>query len=310
MSADLSFYFTNMTTLYTQHDSNIRKTWLLMTVFLVLIVAIGFAFNYAYGAPEVLYGAIVFSIVMNFFAYWKSDSVALALSHAKPIARESNEELFRIIENLAITAGLPMPRVYLINDPQINAFATGRNAKHAAIAVTSGALERLDRNELTGVLAHELSHIGNNDILISSVAVVLAGLISLLANWFVHWGVGRNDDRESNGNAVVMAIAIVAVILAPIAATLIQMAISRKREYLADASGALLTRYPEGLASALEKIGADAQPMRGASTSTSHLFISNPFKGRQAKSWLTNLFATHPPLEDRIRILRGMNTDR
>ncbi len=302
-----------MATLYTQHDSNIRKTWLLMTVFLALIVAVGFAFSYVYNTPEVLYAAVALSIGMNFFAYWKSDSVALALSHAKPIARENNEELFRIIENLAITAGLPMPRVYLINDPQINAFATGRNAKHAAIAVTSGALERLDRNELSGVLAHELSHIGNNDILVSSVAVVLAGLISLLANWFLRWGMfgnRRSDDRDNSGNAVTMAIAIVAVILAPIAATLIQMAISRKREYLADASGALLTRYPEGLASALEKIGADAQPMRGASTSTSHLFIANPFKGSQAKSWLTNLFSTHPPLEDRIRILRGMNTDR
>jgi heat shock protein HtpX len=298
-----------MTTLYTQHDSNIRKTWLLMTMFFLLIIAIGFLFDYVYGAPQILYFAVALSVGMNFMAYWKSDAVALALSRAQPIARVGHEELYRIIENLCITAGLPMPRVYLISDMQINAFATGRNAKHAAIAVTQGALERLDKNELTGVLAHELSHIGNNDILVSSVAVVLAGLISLLANWFLRWGMfggRRNNDREGGGNAVIMAIGIVAVVLAPIAATLIQLAISRKREFLADASGALLTRYPEGLASALEKIGADQQPMRAASNSTAHLFISNPFKGKESASWFTQLFMTHPPLQERIKILRDM----
>ena len=301
-----------MTTLYTQHDSNIRKTWFLMTVFFVLIMLVGWAFSYIYGSPDILYIAVAISVAMNLLAYWKSDSISLAISRAQPIKREGNEDLYRIIENLCITAGLPMPRVYVIPDMQINAFATGRNAKHAAIAVTAGALQKLDHNELQGVLAHELSHIGNDDILISSVAVVLAGLITILADWFIRmsfWGGmgGRRGSRDNEGNAIMMAVAVVAIILAPLAATLIRLAISRKREYLADASGALLTRYPEGLASALEKIQSDGQPMRMASNSTAHLFIANPFKGKQQTHWFSKLFMTHPPLADRIRILRGMD---
>ncbi len=296
-------------TLYTQHDSNIRKTWLLMTVFFVLIIGIGFLFSYAYGSPDLLYFAVVLSVGMNFVAYWKSDSIALAMSRAQPIARAGHEELYRIIENLCITAGLPLPRIYLIPDLQINAFATGRNKNHATIVVTQGALERLDHTELEGVLAHELSHVGNNDILVSSVTVVLAGLISILANWFIRVSFWRREDREgmTSSSAPMVVLGIVAAILAPIAATMIQLAVSRKREYLADASGALLTRYPEGLANALEKIESDQQPMRMASNSTAHLFISNPFKGKEGSSWFTKLFLTHPPLEDRIRILRGMH---
>lgn len=284
-----------------------------MTVFFVLIIAVGRLISYAYGSTSILYLAIIFSVGMNFFAYWKSDSIALSMARARSIPRQGHEELYRIIENLCITAGLPMPRVYLIPDMQINAFATGRNAKHAAIAVTQGAVERLDHNELQGVLAHELSHIGNDDILISSVAVVLAGLIAMLSNWFVRMeffgGRFGGRGRDNEGNAIILAIAIVAAILAPLAAMLIQLAISRKREYLADASGALLTRYPEGLASALEKIAGDQQPMRMASNSTAHLFISNPFKGRQKDSWFARLFMTHPPIQDRIRILRGMDVN-
>ncbi|HZZ99378.1 MAG TPA: M48 family metallopeptidase, partial [Candidatus Paceibacterota bacterium] len=284
-----------------------------MTVFFVLIILVGWAFSYAYGDPSILYIAVAFSIGMNFFAYWRSDSIALGIARARPIQREGHEELYRIIENLCITAGLPMPRVYITPDMQINAFATGRNAKHAAIAVTQGALEKLDHNELQGVLAHELSHVGNNDILVSSIAVVLAGLIAILSDWFVRvsfWGGGfggRGRDNNNEGNAIMLAVAVVAIVLAPLAATLIRLAISRKREYLADASGALLTRYPEGLASALEKIQADTQPMRRASNSTAHLYISNPFKGKQQTHWFSKLFMTHPPLSDRIRILRGMD---
>ncbi len=299
-----------MTNLYTQHDVNIRKTWFLMTVFFVLIIGLGFLFDYAYNSPEILYFAVILSVGMNFLAYWKSDAVALAISQAQPVARPGHEELYRIIENLCITAGLPMPKVYLIPDMQINAFATGRNAKHAAIAVTRGALTRLNKTELEGVLAHELSHVGNNDILVSSVTVVLAGLISLLANWFIRmsfWGGGRRSNRDGEGGAIILAIGLVAAILAPIAATMIQLAVSRKREFLADASGALLTRYPEGLANALEKIAADPQPMAEASHSTAHLFISNPFKGEEAKTWFTGLFMTHPPIQERIKILRGMS---
>ncbi|HWA64249.1 MAG TPA: M48 family metalloprotease [Candidatus Paceibacterota bacterium] len=299
-----------MTTLYTQHDSNVRKTWFLMTMFFLLVIALGFIFSYVQNSPGILYAAVALSIIMNFTAYWRSDAIALAVAHAQPVSREGHEELYRIVENLSITAGLPMPRVYIIPDDQINAFATGRNATHAAIAVTRGALARLNRSELEGVLAHELSHIGNDDILISSVAVVLAGLISILADWFLRmsfWNNRRRDNDERAGGAVLLAIALVAAVLAPLAATLVRLAISRKREYLADASGALLTRYPEGLASALEKIAHDEEPMDMASNATAHLFISNPFKGKQKESWFARLFMTHPPIGDRIRILRGMD---
>lgn len=298
-----------MTTLYTQHDSNIRKTWLLMTVFFLLIVVVGWAIGYVYQTPGILYIAVALSVGMNFLAYWRSDAIALAISHAQPVGRSGHEELYRVIENLSITAGLPMPRVYVMPDPQINAFATGRNKDHAAIAVTQGALTRLNKTELEGVLAHELSHVGNNDILISSITVVLAGLISIVAQWFFRISMfgGRGRSRDGEGNAIVMAVGVVAIILAPLAATLIQLAVSRKREYLADASGALLTRYPEGLASALEKIAADQQPMPDASSSMAHLYISNPFKGKEQNSWFTRLFMTHPPLADRIRTLRGMD---
>ncbi len=297
-----------MVNLYTQHDSNIRKTWFLMTMFFLLVIALGFLFSYVQGTPNLLYLAVALSIGMNFMAYWKSDSISLALSHAQPVEREGHEELYRIIENLCITAGLTLPKIYLIPDMQINAFATGRNPKHASIAVTQGALARLSRSELEGVLAHELSHIGNDDILVSSVTVVLAGLVSILANWFIRmsfWSGRRN--RDSEGGAVLLAVGIIAAVLAPLAAMLIQLAVSRKREFLADASGALLTRYPEGLANALEKIAGDQQPMEMASHSTAHLFIDNPFKAEEKASWFSKLFMTHPPIHERIRILRGMD---
>ncbi len=298
-----------MANLYQHKDSNIRKTWLLMTVFLVLIILIGWLFGYVYNSPEVLYFAVGLSLFLNFFAYWYSDKVALAMSGAKPASRETHLELFRIIENLSITAGLPMPRVYVMHSGQINAFATGRNPKHAAIAVTEGALRKLDRNELEGVLAHELSHIGNRDILISTVIVVLAGLIAILADWFLRMsffgGFGRSDNNKQGG-AIILLLGLAVAILAPLIAAVIRLAVSRKREFLADASGALLTRYPEGLAGALEKIASDETPMRHAHSGTAHLFISNPFKGKQKNNWFAKLFMTHPPVEERIRILRGM----
>lgn len=298
-----------MVNLYSQKDTNIRKTWLLISVFLILIIGLGYLFSYAYQTPEILYVAVGFSLLMNIIAYWYSDKIALSVSGAKPVFREENPYFYRLVENLTITAGLPMPRLYIINSPQINAFATGRDPKHSAVAVTTGAIEKLENEELEGVLAHELSHIGNRDILVSTVAVVLAGVIALVADWFLRmsfWGIGDRDDNRVG--AIALVIGFVAAILAPIAAMLIQLAISRKREYLADASGALLTRYPEGLARALEKISHDEMPLRHAHTSTAHLFISNPFKGKSKKSWFTRLFMTHPPLEDRIRILRGMRT--
>lgn len=297
-----------MTNLYQHKDSNIRKTWLLVTVFLLFIIGFGWIISYAYQAPEILYFAVFLSIGMNLFAYWQSDKIALAMSRAKPIPREGNEYVYRMVENLCITAGLPMPKIYLIDSPQINAFATGRNPQHAAVAVTTGAIKKLQNEELEGVLAHELSHIGNRDILISTIVVVMAGLIAIISDIILrstfYGSFGRRDDR--GGGGVILVIGLLAAILAPIAAMLIRLAVSRKREFLADASGALLTRYPEGLARALEKISYDATPMRHAHNGTAHLFISSPLKGKTATNWFAKLFSTHPPLEERIKILRGM----
>lgn len=294
-----------MASLYTHQGSNIRKTWLLMTVFFVLIIAIGFIFARVYDNPTFLYGFAFFSIFMNIFAYWNSDKIALSVSGAKPAKREEYMNLYTTVENLAITAGLPMPKVYIINDPAPNAFATGRNKNHAAIAVTTGLLDALDKSELEGVIAHEMSHIGNKDILVSTIAVVLAGFISILADMFLRSQIfgGRRDDNDSKAGGILVIIGIVLAILAPIFATLIQLSISRKREYLADASGALLTRYPEGLASALRKISSYNAPLGHAHNATAHLFISNPFG---AKAKIGNLFSTHPPIEERIKRLNEM----
>jgi len=256
--------------------------------------------------PVILYVAVSFSLIMNVLAYWFSDKIALSIARAKPVERREIPELYNIVENLSITAGLPMPKIYIINELQINAFATGRNPKNSAMAVTTGALQRLTRTELEGVLAHELSHIANRDILVSTVAVVLSGVIAMVADIFLKMLYWSNDERK--GGAAVLIIAVAATILAPFAAMLLRLAVSRKREFLADASATLLTRYPEGLASALEKIGHDSNLMRSASDATAHLYISNPFKGKERASWFVRLFMTHPPLEERIRILRGMQT--
>ena len=295
-----------MANLYSHRDSNIRKTWLLLTMSFVLVIGIGWLLSWRFNTPEILYIAVGLSLLMNILAYWQSDKIALAMSGAKRIEREQNPYLFRMVENLCITAGLPLPKVHLVHSSQINAFATGRDPKHAAIAVTTGALEKLQNEELEGVLAHELSHIGNRDILISTIVVVLAGIISILADWFLRVSFFGGHDDDNRGNALMLIVAIVAAVLAPIAAMLIQMAVSRKREFLADASGALLTRYPEGLAGALEKIAYDGNHMPHAHNATAHLFIANPFKGKEGRSWFVRLFMTHPPLEERIKILRGM----
>ncbi len=297
-----------MPNLYAQKDSNIRKTWLLLGLFFILIIGLGWIFSYTYNTPGILYGAVALSLVMNGASYWYSDKIALSMSGAKQVKREDNLYLYRMVENLCITAGLPVPKIYIIESNQINAFATGRNPKNASIAVTRGALDKLQNEELEGVLAHELSHVGNRDILVMSVVVVLSGVIAILADWFLRmsfWGRGDDDNR---GNALILIIGLIAAILAPLAATLVQLSVSRKREFLADASGALLTRYPDGLANALEKIAQDHVPMRTAHNATAHLFISNPFKGKSENNWLTKLFMTHPPVEERIRILRGMRT--
>jgi len=233
------------------------------------------------------------------------------MCRAIPIEKKNAPELYNIVENLCITAGLPMPKVYLIREKQPNAFATGRNPKHAVVAVTEGLLEKLDRSELEGVISHELSHVGNRDMLLGTVIVVLVGFISILSDIFLRssfFGGFRSRGREGGGQAqtILMLVGIILAILAPIAAILIQLAISRKREFLADASGSLLTRYPEGLASALQKISSDSTPMRVANNTTAHLWLDDPFKGRKKTSWLRKLFMTHPPVEERIRALKGM----
>ena len=297
--------------IYSQRDSNIRKTWLLFTVFLVIVIGIGWFISYVYQNQLILIIAVLFSVVMSITSYWYSDKIVLAMSRAHLIEKKNAPELYNIVENLAITAGLPMPRVYLIDDAAPNAFATGRNPEHAVVAVTRGLLEKLDRSELEGVLAHELSHIGNRDILLSTVVVVLVGFVSLISDFFLRslfWrGLGGRDRDSGQVGAILMLIGIVMAVLAPIAAVLMQLAISRKREFLADASAALLTRYPRGLASALEKISKDQTPLRVANNTTAHLFIASPFKGRRAKSWLAKLFMTHPPIEERITRLKQMS---
>lgn len=300
-----------MTNIYTHRDKNIRKTWLLFTAFFVFVIGIGWLFAQLYAAPVILYIAAIFSALMSVISYWYSDKLVLRMARASPVEKKDNPELYNIIENLSITAGLPMPKIYFVDEAAPNAFATGRNPQHAVIAVTRGLLDRLNRSELEGVLAHELSHIGNRDMLVSTVAVVLVGFIAILSDMFLRsffWGgfSGRRDSRNGGAHGTLMLIGIFFAILAPISASLIQLAISRKREFLADASGALLTRYPEGLASALRKISSDPTPMRVAENVTAHLWVDDPFKGRQRTSWLHKLFMTHPPVEDRIKALLGM----
>ncbi|MDO8524457.1 MAG: M48 family metallopeptidase [bacterium] len=298
-----------MATLYTQADSNIRKTWFLITVFLVFIIGLGWLLAKYFDSPSILYIAVFFSIFSSIGSYWWSDKLVLAMTHSQPIEEKDNQELFHIVENLCIASGLPMPRIYIMPEAQPNAFATGRDNKHSIVVVTAGLLQRLNKTEIEGVIAHELSHIKNKDILLQTVVVVLVGVVAILADFFLRmsmFGGLRSNDDDSKAGAIMLVLTLVAAILAPIAATLVQLAISRKREFLADASGALLTRYPEGLASALEKIATDPSPMRSANNSTAHLFISSPFKGKCAGNWLTKLFLTHPPVEQRIAALRGL----
>ncbi len=294
-------------TLYTHQTSNIAKTWMLMTVFLVMVIAIGYGASWYMGNSYILYGAVIFAFGMNFYSYWFSDKMVLKMTNAKPATLEENRELYNIVENLAITAGLPLPKIYIVHDPAPNAFATGRNPEHAVVAVTTGLVQMLDRNELEGVVAHEMAHIGNRDMLVMTVTVVLAGFIAILADIMMRsmfFG-GGNRDRHP----AFLIVAIVGMLLAPLAAQLIKMTVSRKREYLADASGALLTRYPEGLASALEKISGAGIPMKKASHATAHLFISDPFqegKKQGIMKKIGGLFHTHPPAQERIGRLREM----
>lgn len=295
-----------MATLYTHQSENITKTWAFLTVFFVFIIFLGWVFARAYGNPAFVYVAVALSLLMNVGSYWWSDKIVLSMVHARPVTREENSELWNIVENLAITAGLPMPKLYIVDDPSPNAFATGRNKEHAAIAVHTGILRILNRTELEGVLAHELSHVGNRDTLISTIVVVLAGLVSILSDWFLRASFFGGRDRDNKGSGIFMLLGFALAILAPIFAMLMQLAISRKREFLADASGALLTRYPEGLANALEKISGAGIPSTTALKAASTLYISNPLRGGNGAGFVAKLFMTHPPMEERIAVLRGM----
>jgi len=277
-----------------------------MTVFLGVVIALGWFFSYYYQNPGILYIFVAFSIGMNVLSYWYSDKIVLKLAGAKEAKRAEYFDLYTTVENLSITAGLPMPKVYVVEDPAPNAFATGRDKNHAVVCATTGLLAILEKNELEGVMAHELSHIGNRDMLVSTVAVVLVGFVSILADFFLRsliFGGGRdNDDNKAGGLLVIVGV--VLSILAPIFATLIQLAISRKREFLADASGALLTRYPEGLANALRKISQYSQPMKRQSGAIAHMYLADP-KGSKIGRKVSSLFATHPRVEDRIKALTG-----
>lgn len=301
-------------TLYTERSKNIYKTWLLMSIFFGVVIGIGWIFSQIYGNSGILYIAVIFSIFMNVLGYWFSDKIVLRMHNAKPVDLKSNPELYRILENLTIAAGLPMPGFYIIEDPAPNAFATGRNPKNAVVVVTTGLMEKLDRSEIEGVLSHELSHIGNRDMLVSTVAVVLVGFIAVLSDMFTRsllfGGMRSRDDNDSQAGGVLIVIGIALSILAPIIASLIHLAISRRREFLADTSGSLLTRYPEGLASALEKISTYSRPLKTASNATAHLFFGNPFQADSQKNkktpWLVKIFSTHPPIEERIKVLRDL----
>lgn len=276
-----------------------------MFVFLVVVIAAGWGVSWYLESPIILYVAVFFAVVMNFYSYWYSDKLVVRMTGAKPITQESHPDFWNVVENLSITAGLPMPRVYIVDDPAPNAFATGRDPNHAVVAATTGLLHTLNKTELEGVIAHELSHIGNRDMLVSTVAVVLVGFIAILGDFFlraIRFGGGRRN-RNGKAGAILLVVGILGAILLPVAARLIHFAISRKREFLADASGALLTRYPEGLASALEKISSYSQPMMRKHHATAHLFIANPF-GPEAGKFLNRIFSTHPPVGDRIRALR------
>ena len=292
-------------------SGNIFKTWLIMfffslfTVGVIYVIARGFGYDQMGGLGLTGF-ALIMAGLMNIVSYYYSDKIVLGISGAKPIEKKNNPEVYRIVENLCIAAGLPFPKIYITQDSATNAFATGRDPKHAAIAFTSGILQKLNKQELEGVTAHELSHVGNRDTLLMAVVSVLVGTIALLSDFFLRSMFFGGRDRDSKNNTVFMVLALAAAILAPIVAMLIQLAVSRRREFLADASGVLLTRYPQGLASALQKISGDREPLEVANRGTAHLYIVNPLKGQEAKAWLAGLFNTHPPIEARIKALREM----
>lgn len=288
--------------MYSQIAANKRKTVLLMAIFIALVSGMGWLFSQFMGDQYITYYVLVGALIYVVFSYFTASKTALAINGAKEIQKRDNPRLYRIVENLAITDGLPMPRVYIMNDPAPNAFATGRDPKHASVAVTTGLLDIMNDKELEGVMAHEMGHVKNYDIRVSIIAFALVAVVAIIADIMLRLSWFRDNDDNSSAGQVFFVLAILGAILAPFAATMIQLAISRKREYLADATGALTTRYPDGLASALEKIGAHGGALKKQNTSTAHLFFANPLK----KGSLAGLFSTHPPVTERIKRLNSM----
>jgi len=297
--------------MYEQISSNKRKSFFLILFFLGLIFALAWFFGQVteLGSYAVI-PAFIIAIIMTIGSYYSSDKIVLAVSRARPVAKEEYPYLYNVVEGLAMAAGLPKPRCYIINDTAPNAFATGRNPKNSVIVVTTGLLEKLNRAELEGVIAHEMSHIKNYDVLVQTLAVVMVGVVVLLSDWILRsffWGAGRrrsSDKQGGNAGSILIVVALVLAVLAPIFAQLLKLAVSRKREYLADANGALLTRYPPGLASALKKLSADREPLEVANKATAHLYIVNPLKDIKGK--MNVMFSTHPPIEKRIEALENM----
>ncbi len=298
-------------TIYSEISSNKAKTWVIVVLFVVFVTTLSYVFAKALGGSPISFMgfALLFSGISSFISYYYSDKMILGMSNAKQIQKADNPELFRIVENLCIGDGLPMPKVYVMEDSAMNAFATGRDPKHAVICFTTGIIDKLTKVELEGVAAHELSHVKNYDTRLMSIVAILVGLVALLADFFLRslWWRDRDSDRGSSQLQVIfLVLGIILAIVSPIIATLIQLAVSRKREFLADASGALLTRYPDGLASALEKLAHDKEPLEAANNATAHLYIVNPFHGKDFHNWFVGLFNTHPPIPERVKVLRAM----
>ncbi|MDO8570235.1 MAG: M48 family metallopeptidase [Candidatus Daviesbacteria bacterium] len=300
-------------TAWDQRSSNIFKTWVIMFFFTLFTIVVAYVLALGFGPADGGFGgvgivgiALIIAGVMNIVSYYYSDKIVLGISGAKELKHNTNKEIYHLVENLCIASGLPTPKIYIIDDSATNAFATGRDPKHSAIALTSGIIDKLHKAELEAVIAHELSHIGNRDTLLMAVVAVLVGSIALLADFYLRSLWFKDSDSDSKGNAIFLILAIVAAVLAPLVATLIQLAVSRRREFLADSSGVLLTRYPKGLEDALLKISADKEPLEVANRGTAHLYIINPLKGQQAVGWFAGLFNTHPPIPARIKALQEM----
>ena len=297
--------------IHSQIRSNVAKSYAFMAGFVVFVVFAAYVMGNALGyGNSWMFAAVLLSVISSFVSYYWGDSLVLAMSGARPADRKRDFDFFTVSENMAIAAGIPKPRLYVIDDTAMNAFATGRDPQHAVVCATTGLIDRLERRELEGVIAHELSHIKNYDTRLMAVVAVLAGTVAFLADMFMRslwWGGNRRSSRDDRGlGSILLLIGIVLAIVSPIVATLIQLAISRRREYLADASGANLTRYPEGLARALEKLSGDREVLEAATNATAHLYITNPFKGKNFGAWFANAFNTHPPITERIKILRAM----